>query len=337
MKKLSMILILSVIVCGLLGCESISYTKTDREYYRTHTGEEEKNTTLPKWEYKTERATEKEIVEEEAGIITNCVLRTGVETDAYGSPSNNKKITLPANMEFQIEDMDSGFFKIVHDGNELWIPSKNCLINIKQYIPSLEIDLGLAQTPNYFNIGGSKITGLTEKQLYVREAAVKGEEAWLRVEVAEKLLKAQQLFLKDGYSIKVVDAYRPKTVTDEIRDGLNGFLQTSEGQALKNQYFGGYGVGAFLAQGTSAHNYGVAIDMTLLDKETGKEISMPSKIHTLDASSAYDSWKSGANEETSHGEYMRGRMVDCGFSTLDSEWWHFQVDSIERVLFDIGN
>lgn len=338
MKKCLIVLLMCGITWMLCGCDEIPYTITDREYYETHTGQEDTNTSLPKWEYATDRKAEKETEDGTAGIITNCSLRTGVETAAYGSPSDSAQmISLPANMEFQIENMDSGYFQIDYDNKKLWIPSKNCLINVKQYIPSLVVDLGLSHSPNYFNIGGNEIKGLTEKQLYTREGSVDGSEAWLRYEAAEKLLKAQELFLKDGYSIKIVDAYRPNSVTIIIRDGFNDFLRTDDGQALKNQYFGSYGVGAFLAQSTSAHNYGVAIDMTLVDAKTKEEIEMPSPIHTLDASSAYNSWSSGSGVQTSHGEYMRGRMVECGFSTLDSEWWHFQVDSVERVVFDIAN
>lgn len=244
-KKYLVFLILSVLVSMVFACEKIPYTVTDREYYRTHTGEEDTGVTLPKWEYESKRKNKKKIEDTDAGIITNCYLRTGVETDAYGSSSGTDKVmTLPANMEFQIMNMDSTYFQIEYDGKKLWLPTKNCLINVKQYIPSLVIDLGLSHSPNYFNIGGSQISGLTEKQLYTREGSVNGNEAWLRYEVAEKLLKAQQLFLKDGYSIKVLDAYRPNSVTIIIRDGLNDFLKTSEGQALKNQYFAGYGVGA---------------------------------------------------------------------------------------------
>lgn len=338
MKKNLIILFFGVMVFMLYGCEDIPYTLTDREYYRTHTGDEDTNTTFPKWEYATERKPEKETEESETGVITNCSLRTGIETDAFGSPSSDEKImTLPANMEFQIEGMDSSYFQIDYDHKKLWLPVKNCLINVKQYIPSLEIDLGLSHSPNYFNIGGNAVTGLTEKQLYTRDGSVNGKEAWLRYEVAEKLLNAQELFEKDGYSIKIVDAYRPSSVTVIIRDGLNDFLKTDEGRELKNECFGGYGDGEFLTQSTSVHNYGVAIDMTLVDKESGEELVMPSPIYTLDASSAYDSWKTGSDAETSHGEYMRGRMVDCGFSTLDTEWWHFQLDSVERVLFDVAN
>lgn len=342
MKKqmISVFTLLCFLMTGILsGCEEIPYTVTDREYYKTHTGTEDENTAFPKWESSNQKEEKTDPEDnQESGEITNCDLRTGVETDAYGEATNkDKKVTIPANMTFRILDMDGSYFQVDYDGTKVWLPSKNCLINVKQYIPSIQVDLGLAHSPNFFNIGGSAIKGLTEKKLYTREGSVDGSEAWLRYEVAVKLLKAQDIFLEDGYSIKIADAYRPSSVTGTIRDGFNGFLSTSEGQQLKNEHFGGYGVGAFLAQNVSAHNYGVAIDMTLVDADSYEELSMPSAMHTLDASSAYGTWSTSSKDYTSHGEYMRGKMVECGFSTLDSEWWHFQVDSVERVLFDIPN
>ena len=342
-RKIAILMLLCMVgTCLFTACEEIPYTVTDRDYYETHTGTEDENTMFPKWESdnpKEEKTTEADDLENmEPGEITNCDLRTGVETDAYGgATTEDKKVTIPANMTFHILDMDGAYFQVDYDGAKVWLPSKNCLINVKQYIPSIQVDLSLSQSPNFFNIGGNDIKGLTEKQLYTREGSIDGSEAWLRYEVAVKLLKAQELFLKDGYCIKIADAYRPSSVTGTIRDGLNEFLKTEEGQKLKQEYFGSYSVGAFLAQNASAHNYGVAIDMTLVDIDSEKELSMPSAMHTLDASSAYGTWSTSSKDYTSHGEYMRGKMVECGFSTLDSEWWHFQVNSVERVIFDIPN
>lgn len=339
-RKICAFLLCVIFAIFLGGCDDIEYTKTDREYYRTHTGTEDGGFNLPQWEAATEVSKEKIDTEEESepGVITNCVLRTGVETDSYGDASaNDPKAKIPANMEFDILGTDNGYFKVEHDKKNIWIPCKNCLINVKQFIPALEVDLGLSHSPNFFNIGSQDIKGLTEKQLYTRDGSVDGSEVWIRYEVALKLLEAEKLFEKDGYRIKITDAYRPNSVTLAIRDSLNDFLKTNEGQALKKEYFGSYNVGAFLAQKASAHNYGVAVDMTLVDKESGEEIAMPSAMHTLDASSAYSTWSVKSDEKTSHGEYMREQMTNCGFSTLESEWWHFQMDSVERVMFDIPN
>lgn len=338
--KTGFLLLCMFLTIFLSGCDDIEFTKTDREYYQTHTGKQEEGYQLPKWEIATESDEEEENAGEvlELGVITNCILRTGVETASYGDASaNDPKTQIPANMEFEILGTDNGYFKVEYAGKNIWLPCKNCLINVKQFIPALEVDLSLSHSPNFFNIGSQDIKGLTEKQLYTRDGSVDGSEVWLRYEVALKLLEAETLFEQDGYCIKIADAYRPNNVTITIRDGLNDFLKTEEGMARKKEYFKGYNVGAFLAQKASAHNYGVAVDMTLVDKESKDEIRMPSAMHTLDASSAYATWSGKADETSSHGEYMRQQMTSCGFSTLDSEWWHFQVDSVERVMFDIPN
>lgn len=327
-----------LVVIMLCGCD-ISYTKTDREYYRTHTGTETSTIfpTLDELLATGKRTSEKDANLEDGNII-GCDVRTGVATDAYADPSaSDVVVNIPADMQFQIMEAENSYFKVTYDKTEVWIPIKNCLVNVKQYIPSLMIDLGLAHAPNYFNIGGCPISGLTEKNLYKRQGALEGQEAWLRYEVAGKLCKAQAMVLEDGYCIKLADAYRPHSVTIAIRDGLNAFLNTTEGIELKQKHFGGYSVGAFLAQQASAHNYGVAVDMTLVEKASGEELSMPSKMHTLDASSAANAWEGKGTTEAIHAGYMQEKMLDCGFSSLNTEWWHFQVDSVDRVMFDIQN
>lgn len=324
------------LMTGILsGCEEIPYTVTDREYYKTHTGTEESNTTFPQWEDKTGK---KDDMDETSGVITDCMLRTGVETDSYGDAlKNDKKVVIPANMTFDILDMDGNFFQVEFDGTKVWLPSNNCLINVKQFIPTLQVDLSLSHSPNYYNIGGNSITGLTDLQLYNNEGSVNGSEVWTRYEVAEKLLKAQEIFLKDGYSIKVIDAYRPNSATIALKDGLNEYLKTSEGRDLRQEYMAGYGPGSFLEQNESPHNYGAAVDITLVDIDSGNELSMPSDIYTLDASSVYETWCVLSDERTSHGEYIRGKMAECGFVISDTKWWHFYVDSIEHTVFDIPN
>lgn len=333
---LSILLVSSITGCNIY--ETFGWTETNRNYYETHTGTEDVNTTFPKWKYADNEEETEKVSDKEAGQIEGCGLRTGVETDAYAdSSASEKKVTLPANMDFVISSMDGNYFEVSYDGSKVWVPSKNCLINAKDFIPAMEVDLGLAHSPNFFNIGGTNIKGLTEKQLYSREGCVNGTELWLRYEVAVKLLKAQEMFLKDGYIIKIVDGYRPESLTGTIKDAYNEFIKTDEGVALKKEYLKGYDVGSFVNEPGVCHSCGIAVDITLLDKDSKKELEMPSAMHELDYNATYDSWRSKSGSETSHGEYMRGIMKDCGFDDNDLEWWHFQVNSLDRIKFDIPN
>lgn len=76
-----------------------------------------------------------------------------------------------------------------------------------------------------------------------------------------------------------------------------------------------YTLNFFLANGTSKHNKGVALDMTLTKK--GKNQEMQTIIHDL-------CWYSETAKNTSAAKTLASIMKGAGFGGLKSEWWHFQ-------------
>ena len=76
-----------------------------------------------------------------------------------------------------------------------------------------------------------------------------------------------------------------------------------------------YTLNYFLANGTSKHNKGVALDMTLTKK--GKNQEMQTIIHDL-------CWYSETAKNTSAAKTLASIMKGAGFGGLKSEWWHFQ-------------
>ena len=85
---------------------------------------------------------------------------------------------------------------------------------------------------------------------------------------------------------------------------------------------GEYSLGAFLAPGNSKHNFGIALDLTLVD-EKGNEVSMQSSIHDL-------SWYSASKRNNGNAHKLYRIMTGAGFKDLYSEWWHFQ----DQEIFD---
>ena len=78
---------------------------------------------------------------------------------------------------------------------------------------------------------------------------------------------------------------------------------------------GAYSLGSFLATGTSRHNYGLALDLTLVDS-TGTELAMQTSMHDL-------SWYSASANNNANANLLRDIMVGAGFIGIASEWWHF--------------
>lgn len=174
---------------------------------------------------------------------------------------------------------------------------ENELVNLQQFIPGIVLDIRYA-TPNNFT--GEKIYNLPR--------------AYARKPVAEALKKAQEEFKKSGVGIKIYDAYRPYSATVKFYEVYRDTTYVA------SPYKG------------SRHNRGCAIDMTLVDLKTGKELKMPTE---------YDSFKKDAWPTTpvKDPEIKKNRdliisvMEKHGFKVNASEWWHF--DFIGWQKFDV--
>lgn len=88
---------------------------------------------------------------------------------------------------------------------------------------------------------------------------------------------------------------------------------------------GTFKLSAFLAAVTSAHNRGIALDLTLVDKETDEALSMQSEMHDL-------SWNSILSLNNENADLLSEYMLGVGFRGLTSEWWHFQDDETREAL-----
>lgn len=250
----------------------------------------------------------------------------------------NQVGVIPQDSRLSVVDESAGGFIADYNGNVVEISFDDCLINVKDFIPSIDCWLDMAQPQNMFSMADEQIPGLTDRQFYHNPGSTDGSEAWLRYEACVKLKSAQQEFLADGYSIIIYDAYRPFTCTKEFQAAYRAYLNTKS-SAFKKQWFGSLGESWFLAQKASSHNYGVAVDMGLKRVSDGYVLPMPSAIHTLDIRSAFVSWGSVTNSEAAdNARYMKSVMEGSGFTYLKSEWWHFQDNSIVRnSVIDIPN
>lgn len=146
--------------------------------------------------------------------------------------------------------------------------------------------------------------------------------AFLQRPAAEALLRAHRELLKQGYGLLIFDAYRPWYITkifwDATPPGKHDFV-------------------ADPAQG-SRHNRGCAVDLTLYDLRTGKEIEMPGGYDEMSERS-YPTYTGGTAEQRAHRDLLRRAMERQGFRVFKVEWWHFDYRDwprygIENVPFE---
>lgn len=189
---------------------------------------------------------------------------------------------------------------------ELYLDSLG-LIDIQLYDSTIYVDLKYSTTENF-----------TGNILYKNL-----NRGYLHVVAMTKLSKAQSL-LKEKYpefSLLVYDAARPVSVQQEMYD------------AVKDTPYKAYVANP---ERTSLHNYGLAVDLTICDKN-----KVP-----LDMGTEFDFFgaKAGINQEDSliargllteqqvkNRRLLRNIMQEAGFTPIRGEWWHFNACSLAEA------
>jgi len=130
--------------------------------------------------------------------------------------------------------------------------------------------------------------------------------AFLQRPAAEALVRAQQKLRAEGYGVVIHDAYRPWYVTKMFWEA------TPDDKKI------------FVADPAtgSKHNRGCAIDLSIYDVKTGREVSMPSVYDEM-TPRAFAEYPGGTPEERQHRATLRTAMESEGFVINPNEWWHF--------------
>jgi zinc D-Ala-D-Ala dipeptidase len=154
---------------------------------------------------------------------------------------------------------------------------------------SMHLDIRYATTNNF---GG---------RVFYPEA-----RAFLQRPAAQALVRVNAALKPRGFGLLVFDGYRPWSVTKVFWD-----ITPPE----KREFV------ADPAKG-SKHNRGCAIDLTLYDLRTGREIDMPSAYDEM-SPRAYPSYDGGTAAQREHRDLLRAAMEAEGFTVETNEWWHF--------------
>jgi D-alanyl-D-alanine dipeptidase len=147
-------------------------------------------------------------------------------------------------------------------------------------------------------------------------------KAYLREEVARKLAQAQQILKSkhSTYSLQILDAARPRSVSQKMYEKMKG---TKFEKYVANPQKG------------SMHNYGIAVDITIVDQNE-KEIDMgfsPFRKSSASLIWQFAKMKMGfklSEAQKSNRALLANVMKQAGFHPLSFEWWHF--DGLEKKL-----
>jgi len=176
------------------------------------------------------------------------------------------------------------------------------LVELAAMDPTLRLDVRYA-TPN--NFLGRKV---------YREARV-----FLQRPAALALVRANRALRDKGYGLLLYDGYRPWSVTRIFWDMT---------PPDRREFVADPAIG-------SKHNRGCAIDLSLYELATGREVEMPSAYDEM-SDRAYPNYQGGTRVQRERRDLLREAMEREGFTVEPNEWWHFNYrDWKQYPILDI--
>ena len=165
------------------------------------------------------------------------------------------------------------------------------MVNLKENVPNINIKLIYATKENF---------------THVRMYPIKTNYTFIRKAAADKLSHVAIELSKMGLGIMVWDAYRPYRVTEKFWELIH------DDRYVANPAKG------------SGHNRGIAIDMTLYDLKTGKELSMPTGFDDF-TEAAHHGYMQLSEDKIRNRELLKNIMEKNGFKSFSTEWWHYYI------------
>ena len=160
--------------------------------------------------------------------------------------------------------------------------------------------------------------------------------ALLTRQAADSLRAVNDDVVRQGYRLKIYDAYRPQKAVDHFVRWAAAVDDT----LMKRYFYPNLDKSVLFEQDyiaeKSGHTRGSTVDVTLFDMTTEKELDMGGTFDWFGHESHPDF---GGNPETgvytpndsitaeqfAHRMILRNAMQRHGFKALDSEWWHFTL------------
>ncbi|MFZ1527594.1 MAG: M15 family metallopeptidase [Ferruginibacter sp.] len=180
--------------------------------------------------------------------------------------------------------------------------SSKKMIDLKKAVPGIVLDLKYSSRHNFM-----------KQKLYPRI-----KTSYLRQNAAWALAQVQKELNVQNLGLKIWDAYRPYSVTVKMWEPVK------DERYAANPKFG------------SGHNRGAAVDLTLVDLQTGSELDMGTGFDDF-SDTAHHDFKNLPENILKNRLLLRSLMEKYGFKALETEWWHYYLpNSKEYELMNLG-
>lgn len=172
------------------------------------------------------------------------------------------------------------------------------MVELKSWMPSLVYDLRYGTRHNFM-----------QRPMY-RPAP---RHTFLRRPAARALRQAEAELSRQGWGLKIFDAYRPYSVT------------VAFWELVKDERYV-----ANPARG-SGHNRGLAVDLTLTDLATGRDLDMGTGFDNF-SDTAHHGFRQLPDSVLQRRTLLKQTMEKAGFRALETEWWHYSWPNDGRYL-----
>lgn len=193
-------------------------------------------------------------------------------------------------------------------------------VDAREVVPDLALDIRYAGANNFV---GRRINGYDAPRCILTRKA------------AEALALVQRDLAASGFGLKAFDCYRPaRAVADFAR-----WAEDVKDIARKRDFYPDIDKRDLFRLGYvarhSGHSRGSTVDVTLIDKASGREIDMGG---AFDFMSVRSSFAPMGLETAQYSNRLRLReaMERRGFRAYDKEWWHYTLrdEPFPKTYFD---
>jgi D-alanyl-D-alanine dipeptidase len=139
---------------------------------------------------------------------------------------------------------------------------------------------------------------------------------FLRPDAAKALNAINRELRTQGYKVKLFDCYRPLSVQWELWEELpdpNYVADPKKG---------------------SMHNRGQAVDLTLVNIETGDELNMGTDFDFFGPKAYHSETKNLSIEIQENRSLLKNTMIKHDFYPIRTEWWHYSRRDKTWPLFE---
>ncbi len=189
---------------------------------------------------------------------------------------------------------------------------------ISEHIPDVILEIRYYGTYNFI---GERIPGYLEPV------------ALLTRQAADSLKAVSDDLVKQGYRLKIFDAYRPQCAVDFFMK----WAQDPNDVRMKEYFYPELDKSILVPQEyvaeKSGHTRGSTVDLTLFDMKKEKEVDMGCTYDYFGLASHPDvqpgqevgAYKPITQEQYDNRMILQKAMLRHGFKIYDCEWWHFTL------------